>query len=86
VGGEGRDGGEDRDVEESAGGFTSTKVLASQYKSTNTDSAVLQAENLEMEAKIEMLKKDGQYLETRERERGREGGREEGERENTFLG
>jgi hypothetical protein len=47
---------------------------------------VLQAENLEMEAKIEMLKKDGQYLETRERERGREGGREEGERENTCLG
>jgi hypothetical protein len=39
-----------------------------------------------MEAKIEMLKKDGQYLETQERERGREGGREEGERENTCLG
>jgi len=45
---------------------------------------VLQAEKLEMEAKIEMLKKDGQYLETRERGREREGGREGG-REREYL-
>ncbi len=45
---------------------------------------MLQAEKLEMEAKIEMLKKDDQYLETREREREQEGGRER-EREREYL-